>query len=411
MKKRLLMILGAGSSLECGMPAVNDLNGLMQDWADAAAREMAEPNYYAVIWRALNEHLAHGFESSRVAPNYEMALRDLVALTHWVRPAPEGGALRTLVAGESLPDLGFPNPDAYGPYISIKMHWAHLQRALAAHLRGLSARLETGSASLRSWRCLLDGLRATFDVAIYTLNHDAVAVRCWPGAVTGFDDKGRFDPSAVHARSWEGLFHLHGSVHFSLQDASKQRVVWRDDLAGDFADCDDRVATQRSDGRDFAASVFVAGGFKLDQLLGEPFSSYQSALVRDASRADAIVIGGYGFGDAHVNDAIKNALHRDGSRPRTLVLDHATADTPALAYRQDRWANVLRDALYAGGEFGPPIGVDAAQPVQLGQLGACERSPDHRVALWYGGFLGASAAIERLSGWLAGGADTLLAEQ
>lgn len=63
----------------------------------------------------------------------------------------------------------------------------------------------------------------------------------------------------------------------------------------------------------------IAGRFKLDQLLIEPFHSLYSALISDVYEADAVLIGGYGFGDTHVNRALHSRFDQDSSRTRVIV--------------------------------------------------------------------------------------------
>ena len=63
----------------------------------------------------------------------------------------------------------------------------------------------------------MTALRDIFDVGIYNLNYDAVALTAWPEAFTGFNSAGDFDPITVHQRrEWDFLYHLHGSVYHTL---------------------------------------------------------------------------------------------------------------------------------------------------------------------------------------------------
>lgn len=309
MKKRLLMILGAGSSLECGMPSTSDLSKAMLTWSDELADQQRIPNYFRQIWDCLVQHLKGGFADKNTIPDFERALNDLIALMHWVRPPPEGGVLRALVTNGALPNsLTFRSADAYAPYIDLKVFAAALIRRLADHMRAKAVMLDPVAPAMLQWRAWLDALRSQFDVAIYNLNYDNVAACCWPDAFSGFDDEGFFMPASMHRTDWNGLFHLHGSVQFTLVNMAGPRIVRRAGLGGEFADCEDSWVERGSDGRDFPPSTLIAGGFKLDQLLVEPFHSYQAALVRDVSLADAIVLGGYGFTDAHVNRALRNVM-------------------------------------------------------------------------------------------------------
>lgn len=412
-KKRLLVILGAGSSIECGMPSVGEIDGLMRIWAATLAQAERAPDYFDLVWQALKSHLDNGGHAERSTPDFELALGELIGLMHWVRPPPVGSALRGLVAqGQMPPEILFPYPEKYGPSITLKMFASSLLAHLAREMRGRCSQLNNGNENIKRWGNLLASLRERFDVAIYNLNYDSVALTCWPDAATGFSADGRFDPAAFHERSWNGLMHLHGSVHFSLQENLGEEIVWRPDLLGKFVDCDEgRSADERSDGRDFPRTTLIAGGFKLDQLLVEPFNSYQSSLIRDAYSADAILLGGYGFTDTHVNRALKNAIvRRREARPPVLVLDWASDKIDPLSFRNDRWSYVLRDVLYAPGpDYAPP---GHAAPASIGELKerqSCEVSSVHRTAIWYGGFLGAAESAGRLSEWLSGGEDTLLA--
>ncbi|MBB3747196.1 hypothetical protein FHX10_006752 [Rhizobium sp. BK591] len=400
-KKRLLMILGAGSSVACGMPSVAEINTLMASWAREFAETWQFTNFYDRVWRALERHLASGFQSARQSPNFERALGDLLALMHWVRPSPEGSALATLFEQtQPPPNLSFINSDRYGPYIEVKTMIAHLAARLACEMRKRCIAMPTDLRALEQWRAMLRALRGRFDVAIYNLNYDTVALSGWPDAFTGFDIDGRFDPAAVYRRDWEGIFHLHGSVHFSLANSLGDHIVWRNDLKGAFLDSNDRFADYGSDGKDFLPTTLIAGGFKLDQLLTEPFQAYRAALTRDIALADAIMIGGYGFGDTHVNRALCCALALSRARPPVLVLDWAGPQTEPMDVRQDAWARELRQALFASSPF---VGAGTSvieMPAVLAEQGRCEVSSAHRVAIWYGGFGDAAPLIDRLTHWL-----------
>lgn len=282
---------------------------------------------------------------------------------------------------------------------------------LASYMREQCVALDSATPAMGSWRTLLDGLRSEFEVAIYNLNYDTIANTCWPNAFTGFDAAGAFDARSFHERDWQGLMHLHGSVHFSLRESLGEEIVWREDLREKFYDSDaGQSADEKSDGRELPRTALIAGGFKLDQLLVEPFNSYQSALVRDAYAADAILLGGYGFSDTHVNRALRNALVcRHSKRPPVLVLDWAINEREPVAFRQDRWAHILAQTLYSPAALFSAPNASAVWSVQeLKAKRACEVSSKNRTAIWYNGFLEASSEWKRLAGWLAGGSDHLL---
>lgn len=63
-KKRPSIILGAGSSIPCGMPSVGDIDELMRGWAAGRAKyddAHGVPDYFALAWEALAQHSQVGF--------------------------------------------------------------------------------------------------------------------------------------------------------------------------------------------------------------------------------------------------------------------------------------------------------------------------------------------------------------
>jgi len=167
---------------------------------------------------------------------------------------------------------------------------------------------------------------------------------------------GHLSPAGVHSRvDWDFVYHLHGSVHHSLVAPNVKRICWQADLAGKFFDTDEGVGPDlRSERRQFPVTTLIAGGFKLDQLLAEPFQSFHAALVRCVYEADAILIGGYGFGDTHVNHALKNRLATSGDRPPVLIVDKRQRN--AVSVPNDRWAIELCNALRTNGHFFKEVG-------------------------------------------------------
>jgi hypothetical protein len=104
------------------------------------------------------------------------------------------------------------------------------------------------------------------------------------------------------------------------------------------------------------------------QLLVEPFHSLQAALVRRVYEADAILIGGYGLADVHVNRALRNRL--DGrpceERPPIMALDYAGERTDPLNCRRDLWSFNLANTLSVDGFCFREAGLGSAcRPHQL----------------------------------------------
>lgn len=271
-----------------------------------------------------------------------------------------------------------------------------------------------GGDVAEQYRGLIDQLRESFEVGIYNLNYDIAAIRAFPEAFTGFSESGIFDPISVHHRGeWNFVYHLHGSVHHSFSTVHGGDIQWRSDLRDTVSFFDNPINSandKRSEEKSFSRTTLIAGGHKLDQILVEPFHTFYASLVRHVYDADAFLIGGYGFGDVHVNRALQNRWGALPGKPPVLVLDHASQDTDPMVFREDPWARELSSTLAAPRDFFRQIGHSSPpSPYQLGRDEQFEVSSHHRVAVWYGGFNSAAAATHRIIPWLGGNPDAVLA--
>ncbi|MHB1957541.1 MAG: SIR2 family protein [Acidobacteriaceae bacterium] len=474
MKKKLLIILGAGSSSAVGLPSVKCLDRHMAQWAKCGTTD-----HFRELWQSAETYYERGPTGTRPALNFEKVLGDIVAMAHWMEPPPWGDTLRQaaccgtppphmkfrshkepeeavtavplsgtpLVCDESdmlsddcevidessveVNSLSEVEPAAYGAehdwrgkygaHIELTVEYSFLLERLAQHMRAESQRFNLATTSEESkYRKLLGGLRMNFDIGVYNLNYDTAALDALPGAYIGFSETGTFEPRVIHERKeWDFMYHLHGSVHHSLNRRYVgDQIVWRPSLNGEFFDGPEgRWSEPRSNGIKIPRTTLVAGGFKLDQLLFEPFQSFHASLVRHVHAADAILIGGYGFGDAHINFALRNrlSLTQDGlhvqDRPPVMVLTLAGETTPPMRRRDDLWARELGVTLCTGTQghfFVEPGNPSDPIPTELVKRGAFEVDAQHRVAVWYGGFTEAVHRLPGIVGWLDGGADNVL---
>jgi hypothetical protein len=387
MKTKLLAILGSGSSIPLGLPSVNDLDRLMAGWARESAAARGEPDYFGELRTAIEQYQAPEFNRWYPPVTFERVLGNMLALAHWVTPAPTGDPLRAAI-GDAFALAPFPHARAHGPTLTLREQMSHLVRRLAAELRERTRTLDRLSDPFARYKRVFDQLRDHFDVAVFNLNYDGAAVNVMPGAFTGFDPSGEFDAPAVHLRSaFDFLYHLHGSVHFSLRQEGQWRIHWRDDLTGGFTDDDGAVGPIIGpEGRLLPVATCVAGGFKLDQLLAEPFHSFHAALVRHLYHADAILIAGYGFGDTHVNRALMNRL-LVRPRPPVLIVDRREAN--ALMSPNEPWQTGVCQTLLADGSF-----FSRAPSDDL------EIDTVHGVALWRHGFVEWSGESRPSENWL-----------
>jgi len=412
--KKLLVILGAGSSVGLRLPSVATIDALMQGWAAAWPQpNLGQEDYYAAVERGMRAYIASSTASNQHrSVNFETILGDLAALANWVTPAPHGTTLQGLTGKANL-GLQFP-AGRYGAAVAVNDQLTMLLVQLAKHMRGQSQAIDAASQPAADYAALLDGLRRRFDVGIYNLNYDTAALTAWPGAFTGFDANGGFSPRDVHGRQdWGFIYHLHGSVHHSLSNVFGYPIVWKDDLSAGFDDGEPHRSTGRvSDGKEMPKTTLVAGGFKLDQLLVEPFHSFQASLIRHAHEADAVLIGGYGFGDTHVNRALSSRLERGTGqdRPPAMILGYAGRGTDSIHFRRDDWVWNMTQTLLTDGHFFSEAGYgpSPADPCELAQRRAFDLADVHKTAIWYGGFEQAAARVDDIAAWLDGSSNDVL---
>ncbi|WP_316233824.1 SIR2 family protein [Bradyrhizobium sp. SZCCHNPS2010] len=410
--KKLLIILGAGSSIPVGMPSVADLDKKMFEWSDGWSPAPGLENYYRAVWDGVEQYYKASPDSIKPWPNFEKVLGEMVGLAHWMTPSPLGNALRQLIAPAGAP-IGMTFPDGrYAATVSLTDQLTHLLVQLAIHMRsqcqgGAIAR----HANFGDYKAVFEGLRERFEIGVFNLNYDDAALTALPGVFTGFAPDGRFDAAEVHRRTgWDFAYHLHGSIHHNLEQPFGNRINWSADLEAAFFDGHVGNSTDmRSDNRAFPKTSFIAGGFKLDQLLAEPFQSFYAALIRRIYDADAILVGGYGFGDVHVNRALQNRLEGPGTRPPVMVLTWSPPGTMPMEFRHDEWGHKVGLTLHAPAQYFEPGHASPPDIAELIGKGGFEVCSPNRVAIWHGGFVEASHRLDAIVEWLDNSADRVLA--
>jgi hypothetical protein len=171
------------------------------------------------------------------------------------------------------------------------------------------------------------------------------------------------------------------------------------DLSGDFINVEAAIPSVASDFRHIPLTALIAGGQKLDQLLGEPAQTFHASLIRHVYEAEAILIGGYGFGDTHVNRALQNRFARNvpswPGHPRVAVLTKTTYPQPLSGGRPDLWAQELKRSL----RFLPHPNSNLSNPPQISP-NMWETDAGNRVKIWHDGFVEAVDCLGYTTKWL-----------
>ncbi len=172
-KPKLLVILGAGSSIPCGMPSVGDINHQMKGWSREwkPTTELsgdASTGVFNDLWE-----IVEGSSRSNhygIGANYERVLGEMTALASWLTPSPFGDALRAAVQ-DGAPVSAFAWPrDCTEPYFYRKLimeQQAFLLGKLADYIRERSKSVDAGSSEFADYKKLLRD-SATNSMSVFT---------------------------------------------------------------------------------------------------------------------------------------------------------------------------------------------------------------------------------------------------
>ena len=414
-KPKLLVILGAGSSIPCGMPSVGELDKLMRRWAREWKPEPhvdSDVDVFNVLWEMAESY--YGLNHYCIRPNYEMVLGEMTALASWVSPSPFGNPLIRTLKNSALTVALAPLLDCSKPYNArntVVSQQVFLFETLVDFMRKRSNHFNSQSPAFSDYKKFHQKLREKFELGIYNLNYDTVALNAWPEAFLGFDRFGNFDPVCVNQRrDWGFIYHLHGSVHHCISHKIiRPWIVWKEYLADTFSDSGVPQADMAQGFRPIPLTTLIAGGFKLDQLLPDPYQTFFSSLVRHVHEADAILLGGYGFGDLHVNRALQNRFEGpddDRPHPQVVILTKSCPEKYRTARLESHqfWSRELKQTLkttFAEGA-GYPSEDNRTVSVCIEQE-KFETDRQYRTAIWHSGFLEALGAVDKVTAWLAKG--------
>jgi hypothetical protein len=339
-KKKLLLVVGAGASVEFDIPSVKKVGEIIESAIQEIYPLASVPasNLYKYIQDMIHQYWekevpAHLFRE----PHFEDVLYSIFALAAAYPAGVNTSALGALIEPRALPDvLEFGRSLKKTSRNELRHLAAFAVDAIADGFRKHCKAAEKSKVSeFGRLREFVAALRGEFDLAVVTLNYDNIMHRAYPGVETGFDPAtGRFLEERVIARStWPCMLHLHGSVHFDMPTPSGyglHEIQWQPDINASFAqNALGRNSRATLEGTDFPTSVLVAGYGKTMQILPRPFRTYYSELDRLVSGCDAALFTGYGFGDPHLNIAFDR--FRDGRRRPIVIIGFAPKGTMTLS--------------------------------------------------------------------------------
>jgi len=318
MRKRAVVLFGAGASVEYNVASTAALTGVIEDsvMSDVWMQHTGGDKAFALVKETLQ-----GYLQSPSDVQFEQIYHCVHELIYLFGP--------TQGAVNEFRPLLTPFVDVRGAVTESSL------RALAGKMveviySNISSSCEKPPISLEPLRNFICGLRDRFTTRIYTTNYDDYPLQAAPDLYTGFELKQSAEPKRFELNEFWGkqdvdsIFHLHGSVHLGFaRPASGSDIgelFWLDDRAealrcASFGGGDVR----RMDGSSFLRTSIVTGLDKLSRLQQRPMSHYYSAMALDMMRADVIFVIGSGLGDLHLNVWLQEARSRSPGVPIIFV--------------------------------------------------------------------------------------------
>lgn len=398
-KKKLMVVVGAGASIELGMPSVGEVDQLFSEWAKNGYSLANDPDktLYCYIRDEVNRHYKLSpKEGLRKETNFEELLYVMLQLSAAMGDDNYNLPMNAFYGFRKLPKINSLLGEKYVDGNHLRQLCSHLIDKLTAEFRErCNLPGNSNSKKFKEFSTFVNQLNSDFDVAFITLNYDNLITQACPNLFTGFDEStGSFDASAIYQRSdWGLIYHLHGSVHFDMQgDPSNMHAIkWNPDLNAKFAgNSSGRNSQDTSEGVSLPTSVIVAGYGKTSQIQRVPFRTYYSRVDEIAFNADAFLFLGYGFNDLHLNNSLHSIRNGEVKKP-VVVIDWASDDQNPMQFRSDNWSyNLCRAIPVNAHEMATKKYKHAAPEIAcLKSKGEFEvsRNPEYPLSIWYGGFI------------------------
>lgn len=313
-KQRALVVVGAGASVDFGIPITSKFGKLIDATikADPVCVSEGGTDVYLDVQAKLRSYYGNDDEA-----HFERVYHVMRELSQ-LRVTP--GAVPTF------------KPVMY-PFIEPKHPYADRALTVACEtmLDFIYAKVSdlcgTPAVSLTPLSDFFETLETRYIPRVYTTNYDdfvsqATHGRYFTGFTTPHGDHRDFDAAAFWSE-WDrpSLFHVHGSVHMGFPlplDHHIGDLAWYDDRAEALQHAKHRGSGRpRMDGTQLEPCAIVTGLDKLGRLQQSPFASYYAGCSRDAMEADLIIMLGSGLADRHLNTFLTLARR---ARPDVPIL-------------------------------------------------------------------------------------------
>lgn len=394
--KKLLIILGAGSSLDFGMPSVTEIDRLFTKWATQYHWWFEKGKQHSLYSWTKELIKIQRTNSNNDSIDYPISFEDVLFEMQSICSIFDNNILLSQFTNrESLPEitnyLGLKGKASSEDFFK---NTAFLNDRLLVHMRKLSESMKSEKIKeLQLLSNFVKKLKQEFTINVINLNYDNVFLSACPEFETGFEgETGIFNPNSIYESTSDYCYHIHGSVHIDFVDQDK--AIWKSDLNSDFKLGSSNFAPLvSSEGNRYRVSSIVLGLDKINQIHREPFKHYFFKSGHLVNEADSILYVGYGFNDNYLNDLIISNLKASDKTRNIVVVDYKDFGYPSLwTGGTNNWGLRLLQTNFTGnyqmGNGAPnhymPNDVDYYKKRNL-----FEHSLDPKIKLnvWYNGFI------------------------
>lgn len=313
-KTRALVVVGAGASVELGIPATPAFSVLIDEAikTDRYCVHVGGADAYFDIQAKLRTYYGDTAEA-----HFERIYHVMYELSE-LRVTPS--------AVPKFRPVMYPFLGSAVPYSDQALR-AACKTMLEFIYKKVSAVCDNPSRPLASLTAFFEEFEQQHIPRVYTTNYDdfvgqATMGRYFTGFAKQHGDHADFD-AGLYWSEWDqpGLFHLHGSVHMGFPRPGEHQIgdiVWYDDKATALRYASfSGSGVNRMDGTSLERGAIVTGLDKLGRLQQSPYAFYYSGFSREAMEADLILVLGSGLGDLHLNTCLRAARR---ARPHIPVI-------------------------------------------------------------------------------------------
>ena len=402
--KKLLIILGAGASIEFGMPRVNEIDKLFESWASdyySLNNKKESKNLYTWLKETIEKHRE---ENAKIETKHELNFETLLFTMQTISSISNeenidyNKSLKAFIKLNQFPKI----ITRYGKVKTadgddFKNMQAFLTDKLLIYIRKKCLTLkEDKKDELNKAKQFFNDLKEDYDLGFINLNYDNVLLNILPDLSTGFNHaNGTFDKTEFYNHKWNFCYHLHGSIHFNMTNEGPvtHQITWEKDLDKNFETrASNRNVNFTSEGNYHLNSTIISGLDKANQLLRAPFRQYFMKIDSLINESDAILFIGYGFNDMHLNKIFPSHRFSPSKKRNVVVIDYAPESTKAIQMcNSSDWSHRLFETIpYNCYDMGISKNLPKDETIlsyKKNRTFESSRNDKYPISFWYNGFL------------------------